>query len=49
MSFAIGVVVGSMTGACVGLLVAGLARVATNGDAIREIRLGGAAGSDLLN
>lgn len=49
MSFAIGVLVGSMVGACLGLLVAGLARVAAKGDAMREIRLGGAAGSDLLN
>ena len=48
MSFAIGVLVGSMVGACLGLLVAGLARVAANGDAMRGVRPSGAAGSELL-
>ena len=48
MSFAIGVLVGSMIGACLGLLVTGLLRVAAKDDAMREIRLSGAAGSELL-
>jgi hypothetical protein len=48
MSFAIGLIVGSMIGACLGLLVAGLLRVAAKGDAMREVRPGGAARSELL-
>ena len=49
MSFAIGVLVGSMIRACLGLLVAAPLRVAAKGDVTREVRPSGAAGSDLLS